>query len=375
MAIERLDYFPLGLAQDEAFCNRTSERAHLTHNMQTQKPTLLISPRRYGKTSLAVQALRDGDVPFAMIDFFVSPDSDSISAHVLNGVAELMTNIMKSSEKALKFAKEVFKNLEVSIDLGRLKLQLHPGSAAQQNPSLLIFDTLKQLEEALTKQKQKAALFFDEFQVLGQLKDSQGIEGAIRNVAQQSKSLSFLFSGSSRHLLSTMFDDRNRPLYLLCDRIHVTRIHSPEYLAFFDKAAQATWKKALPRETGEAILTLTAHHPYYVNVLCSRLFLKAELPTSMDAETTWHQYAQQERSRIAYDLNQLSVNQRKLLLALSSEAVGSITSQKFLQQHGLSGASSLQAMNVLVERDYVYQNDEGLFHILDPVLQYVLEYL
>ncbi len=374
MAEERLDYFPLGLAQDEAFCNRTRERAHLLSNMQTHKPTLLISPRRYGKTSLAIQSLRDGDLPFAMIDFFVSPDSESISAHVLNGVAELMTCVMKTSDKAAKFAKEVFKNLEVSLDLGRLKLQLHPSVASNENPSLLIFDTLKQLEEALAKQNQNAVLFFDEFQVLGQLKDSQGIEGAIRNVAQQSRSLSFLFSGSSRHLLSTMFDDRTRPLYLLCDRIQVTRIDKPEYLAFFDKAALATWRKSLPFETGEMILKLTAHHPYYVNVLCSRLFLKDTPPSTLDAETSWHHYALQERSRIAYDLNQLSVNQRKILLALAGEPVTSISSQKFLHQHGLSGASSLQAMNVLLERDYVYQNSKGVFYILDPVLQYVLKH-
>jgi hypothetical protein len=374
---ETIDFFPLGLASEGAFCNRVSERARLQRNFQGSRPCLLVSPRRYGKTSLAIQAIEDSKLDYVVMDFFIATDLTMITQAILNGVAELTTRIMKTPERALRAVQEIFKHLRLSLDLGRLKVILQPDSKQPENQVILILETLKQLEKWLSEQKKQAILFFDEFQVLGQFKESSALEGALRHMAQQSRAIGFLFSGSQRHLLSIMFDDRNRPLYLLCDRIQIDRIASKHYEDYFEHAAKqnSKWdpKIKLSPKLSQTILDLTESHPYYVNVLCSRLWAQTNIPTVEETQKRWHGYALEEKSRVAYDLNQLSVNQRKLMIALAKEEEVLITSQHFLQGAELSSASSLQAANVLLERDYLYLNANNKYCILDPLMRYVIK--
>lgn len=47
-----MEYFPLGLAEGKAFCNRVAERSKLQTNIELNRSTIVTSPRRYGKSSL-----------------------------------------------------------------------------------------------------------------------------------------------------------------------------------------------------------------------------------------------------------------------------------------------------------------------------------
>lgn len=99
------------------------------------------------------------------------------------------------------------------------------------DPANVIMESLQMLENILKKKGKKAVFFIDEFQEIGVLANSSGIEGAIRHVAQESENLCFVFSGSNRHILANMFDDRSSPLYMLCDRISIDRISVIEHVA------------------------------------------------------------------------------------------------------------------------------------------------
>lgn len=68
------EIFPLVIAQGEAFCNRKEEQALLNFNIRHLKHTLVIAPRRYGKTSLTMKVLEDMKVPSQNIDFFTITD-------------------------------------------------------------------------------------------------------------------------------------------------------------------------------------------------------------------------------------------------------------------------------------------------------------
>ena len=70
--------------------------------------------------------------------------------------------------------------------------------------------------------------FIDEFQELINIDDSKPIESAIRQVAQSTKYLTFIFAGSNRKLINFVFEDSSRPLYLLCEEVLLERIQ-PNY--------------------------------------------------------------------------------------------------------------------------------------------------
>ena len=87
-----------------------------------------------------------------------------------------------------------------------------------------ILNILERIEKLSKKYNKKLVLFFDEFQRIYQIAESHPIESVIRQVAQLTKTMSFIFSGSNRHLLYQIFNDRSRPFYKLCDRISLERI-------------------------------------------------------------------------------------------------------------------------------------------------------
>lgn len=124
------------------------------------------------------------------------------------------------------------------------------------------------------------------------LAHASGIEGAIRHVAQESENLRFIFSGSNRHILANMFDDRSSPLYMLCDRIAIDRIHKQDYIAYLNKIAKKTWKENLDSIAIDEIFKLTERHPYYMNVLCDKVWTYSEekLPTIEVINLAWQEY-------------------------------------------------------------------------------------
>src|SRR3990167_8911900 len=110
---EALDQFPLSIASGEAFCNRLDETARLKLCIEQRRPVLLVSPRRYGKTSLALHAIHQTKLPFAHIDFFSAVDEQDIERAILNGIGKLIGSMESLPKKALALAAEIFEGSRI----------------------------------------------------------------------------------------------------------------------------------------------------------------------------------------------------------------------------------------------------------------------
>jgi len=93
--------FPKTIAYDEAFCNREEERKRLRHNIESIQPTLVISPRRYGKTSLILRSIEEVRWPYAHLDLFLAFEEAKIVDRFLASIAKLVSQIIPLSIKAV----------------------------------------------------------------------------------------------------------------------------------------------------------------------------------------------------------------------------------------------------------------------------------
>src|SRR6185312_1965995 len=134
------------------------------------------------------------------------------------------------------------------------------------------------LEKLAAKNKKQVIVFFDEFQDILKVDDTQKLQAAIRAVAQHSHYVTYIFSGSSRMMLKKIFDDKNQPLYMLCNKILLERIKPEHFIQHIQKAAKNRWKHKLNEEIINIILSFTEAHPYYVNMLCQKLWDLKEGP-------------------------------------------------------------------------------------------------
>jgi uncharacterized protein len=361
--------FPLGLAQGLSFCNRIKERGHLMANIATLQPTLIMSPRRYGKTSLALKVLNDSKVPYTHIDLFSETDERDFEYSLLNGIGELITQLAGKPRAALNLAYDFFADLHIKVNIEKLgfSIQVDPKRG---KPVHTILKSLEKLDKLAKKKKQPVILFIDEFQKISDISSVSTLEGALRHVAQQSENIMFLFSGSNRHLLQKIFDDSTRPFYNLCDQIILQRISEKDYLHYIQKLSIKKWGDKLKKNIVLAILRCTCRHSYYVNLLCSRVWRCEKMPTVKVIENLWGEYVHEQKSRVASEVDLLSANQRRLMFMLARHgAQKEIMGTDFSNMSGLSVASIRQAINVLLKKDYVYQDSEGYYHILDPLFE------
>ncbi len=367
-----IDYFPLGLAQGEAFCNRQEEMQRLSSNIFHAKPTLIMSPRRYGKTSLALNTIVKSKLPFAHIDFFSEISLADIENSIMKGVGSAISQIIPAPQRALKTAQEFFAEMKVKLALqgsgATIEFERQPQEQHNLKSVLAKFDHLAQTH------RKKVVLFMDEFQRLSQIQGDISIEGTIRHIAQQSKNIVFIFSGSNRHLLKQMFEDKSRPFYKLCDRIILNRIAAEHYQTHIHHASKQTWRQIITEKVVELILSLTELHPYYVNLVCSRLWLNKKPPTLQEVKACWDQLAIEDRSQIAAELDLLSNNQRKLLISLARHGnTSALLSKEFSRLANLSTSSVAQALAVLEKKDYIYQDVAGCYQLIDPLMKKVID--
>ena len=371
-----MNHFPLDIAYGSSFCNRDKERLQLKKNINAVRHTVIVAPRRYGKSSLAIKTLEENKILYGDVDYFNAFTDELILKRTLKAVEALLARLFPIKNLATSAVKKVSEFL-TSVKLG---LQFGEAGASvsitptSENPLDTMLDVLEGLSKLLEKHNKKAVILMDEFQSIASAKNIAVIEALIRSVAQKSKNLTFIFSGSNRHLLTEMFEDRSRPLYKMCDKIHLDRISQQSYEPFLQAAAQESWKNLLDDKIINTILLCTQRHPYYVNRLCAKLWDADEKPTQANVESAWVDILKAEKGGIENDIELLGFNQRMLLNTLAQyKKVKAPTSQQFSVLSQLPSVSAGQAMKALVKKDLVYINSESCYRILDPLMEFYLQ--
>ncbi len=163
-----MNYFPTGLALGAAFCNRTQELKRLLQNVESTNPVLIMSPRRFGKTSLAMNAIKKIGYPYCHIDFYKSLTESDIELSILRGVSEVLSQIETTPKKLLNLATDFFADLHVRVVIEKKGLSIELGKQ-KKKPSDSILIALEKLHQLVKLKNKKAILFLDEFQTINVL--------------------------------------------------------------------------------------------------------------------------------------------------------------------------------------------------------------
>lgn len=365
------DYFPLGVAVGSSFCNRTQETSVLIDNITNGKHTLLMATRRYGKSSLALHALRLSKCPYVEIDFYMVTNEKIIESYILNGIVELIGKALGPVDKLLTSIKRYVKDLKPKIDIGTSIFKLELTSNVESDLASNVKEGLLLLEKLLEEKNKHAVLLMDEFQNVGIIAKGKGIEGAIRHVAQKTKHLTLIFSGSNRKLLKTMFEDETRPLYKLCWKITVKRIDIEHYQDHIQKAARLTWNQNLNDEVVNKILLLTERHPFYLNKLCDRLwtYYSDKLPVMSAVDSVWSEILDEEKSDAVKEISLLSLGQKVVLNQIAQGINLHLTSKQTMLELQMTSSSIITAIAGLEEKDIIEKIDDQ-YQIINPIVRF-----
>lgn len=363
--------FPSRIAKGGNFCNRVDEKKRIRNNINNIQHTLIVSPRRYGKTSLALQSIHEARVVHAYIQFFNAFRDEIVLKRFVDGLNQLLAEILPKSKKALLKFSELMSHATASFSVKGFSIELGIKTASK-SPVDIIKGYLYDIEKVLKKKKEYAVIFLDEFQDIVESDSSDELQAMLRDFAQITDYVTFIISGSHHHMLSKMFEDSNKPFYKLLDRIDLHRISEKDYSLFIQKLAEDRWNSKLPNEVINEVLLLTECHAYYVNRLCSKLWELNQIPNIKDVHRIWKLLAEEEFSAIANNISSLTKNQRIVLQTVAKyDVLKEPNSISFLNEVRLSARSVLLALEALKKTDHIERIKEG-YRVIDPVIKHVL---
>jgi len=341
---------------------RDDELAALRDRAARGRFVALYAPRRYGKTSLIgrlqADANRGQDLAVVVVDLEGCQVLDDLARRIADGYEQLPRT---ATGKFLAAGAAALRALRPTVDTP-------VGSVALAGPKPAASSTEKLLRlprEAAGKTGTRVLVVFDEFQTVANIANADAI---IRSQIQyQRERVSYLFSGSERHLLRAIFADRARPLYGQAEQFHLGPLPPEAAVALVTGKFAET-----DREVGRALsplVGLAAGHPQRLAFLADALWHQTGPGQSAD-ETTWAAALTRALRAAEPELravdSSLTPQQRKVvrLLAFGEPATGVAASRL-----DLGKGSAAQALSVLIDRSIAVPRDEhGPARLIDPLL-------
>jgi len=363
------------VATGDYFTNRVQELDEVTADVSTGQNIVIISPRRYGKTSLmfeAMRRLRERKILIAYIDLFKAPTKDRFTDLLANA---LFTGLISPLERAMKDAVALFQRLPLTprITIGPNGMPTFEFSATQRSRDIdrTIEELLALPGRIAAERGRGTAIVFDEFQEI--LAIDEHLPGVMRAVFQTQPDVAHVFLGSTKHLMHEVFTNRYQPLYKLAKPVILRPISTDAFAAFIQARFTSTGFTIEPAAC-QRVLAITGGHPHDTQELCYFLWAFAcamQLPSvaSDHVDTALTQVLDAESAHYITLWQELSAHQRQVLIAIAAEPTA-VYSEGYRQQHRLGPASSVQrSITRLVEDDLIEPASRGMYSISDVFLR------
>ncbi len=366
------ELFPLGVATGRAHCNRLREREELSGNVRDGVHTWIWARRRIGKTSLIEQVVRDlaPDIVTARLDLLVVHDANAFETRLRVALEQAGSHLPPRRQTSTSKLARAFSAFKPELSLGAFGLRLKLATPSQAGEGIV--EMLLALDDAAGAYGRRVAFVLDEFQQLSELQNGapRSLEGAVRHAVERARNVTYVFAGSRKHLLAPMFEDEERPLYRLCRKMTLERIGAEDYRNFLLGAGRTRWRRRVPDEAIDRILTLTSRHPHYVNALCAPLWRADAAPTTDDVEAMWARLVAEEGGVAAGRVARLAPSQRALLrgIAEAEHGVQHPTSHGFLSKLRLPVSTGVRARDALERDDLIQREEDGRWVLVDPAM-------
>lgn len=361
-----------GYYSPEYFCNRREETDRIIDALANGRNITIFSIRRLGKTGLIEHVFNKMKSDKKKNLFYL----DILSTTNLSGFVNLFATAVlgKLESKPEKFIKkigEIFSSI-------RPVISFDPVSGV---PSLHF--TIQSVEDAdrslekifayLRESGRKIIIAIDEFQQITNYPE-KNVEAVLRTHIQHAAGVNFIFSGSRKHLLLSIFSRYGNPFYQSTELMQLERISEKDYCTFiiskFEKG-----KKKINNTTALKILEVCRRHTYYVQFLCNRLYgLKdSNITESLVNSALESILKENEPIYISYR-NLLTEYQWRVLTAIAIEGNAKlITSKDFIARHNLGTPSSVHsAVKALLDKEMIYK-EGGDYFIYDLFMERWLE--
>ena len=370
MANENEAPFVFGVrVEGDTFTDRKEETNRLKMNFLYGVNTILISPRRMGKTSLVEKVssmVECESLKIAKIDAFgCRSENDFINAFATAVVRATSTKWEEWIENTKTFLSRFIPKISIGQDpLSDFSIAL------EYNKSNTVTEDILQLPETIAKQKGiKIVICIDEFQQIADFPDSLTFQKKLRSIWQLQRNVSYCLYGSKKHMMETMFQSQSHPFYRFGDIFYLNKIAESDWVEFICNRFKVTGKEISP-ELATEICSVTDRYSSYVQQLSWLVWLRTTFrATKEDVEYGIDHMLDACEPLFIQQTESLSSYQMNFLQALTDGVTTGFTRSEILNNYQLGTAANISRLKkALMEKDLIALTAPKKLQISDPIL-------
>lgn len=369
--MNKLSPFSFGhIVNLQSFTNRENDLEKLKKNLISGINTIIISPRRWGKSSLVAKTIQEinkenPNYKTVKIDLF-SANSEQEFLEIF--AREVIKAGSEKWEEWVNDTRQIFKNIVPKISIG-----IQPDSdfsltfdwEETQKHALEILNLAEILAE---KKGVKFIICIDEFQNLAQYPHYEALEKKMRSVWQQQKNVVYCLYGSKRHMMTDIFNKASKPFYRFGDLFLLQKIKQEKWVKFITENFQKT-KKEISENQAKDIAELMKNHSWYVQQFSYYIWSETDQIVSDEIfQNALERLIQSNTPLFQQIVEELSTTQINLIKAIV-KGEKQLSAKATLDKYQLgTSANVIRNKNILLQKDLIHK-ENGLYELLDPVFE------
>lgn len=336
-----------------SFCDREVELEALTGRMRSGIHAFVLSPRRYGKTSLLLEALRrfrkDGGRG-GYTNLLLCTTEAEVAGVVLTAVVREVLRPVGRTRRTIEDVAghlRVAPQIELSPD-GKVSLTLHPAIGTDRWYEVLE-DAIGLLER--TGERRPAALVIDEFQQVAEI-GPKGLGGAFKALADQARGTSLVFSGSRLSVMERLTRGRGAPLLGMGEAFSIEVVPEDDMSAHLVARAKRGGKR-LTRADARALYRRADGIPNDVQWLAHAAYEAAADTIDSEAiEAGLASIVRRQAGFFAERYESLAPSQRRIVRELARSPREKVYAKAFLDAVVVGNANAITtALRALAEQE------------------------
>ena len=249
------------IVEAEFFTDRIEEVAYISHFINSANHLILISPRRFGKSSVVAKAIKQS-----------GRKSITVNLQQITSIADLSAKLLREFFKVHPMERvkhlithfRVIPTVTTNLVTGLIDVSFQPGV----NPISLLEDVMELIEKAHTEQD-RLIVVLDEFQDI--LDIAPHLDKQLRSIMQTQKNINYILLGSQESMMTEIFERKKSPFYHFGELMRLSKLPRKEFHQYLSERLKSCFAESYD-ELANQILDYTGCHPYYSQQLASNIW-------------------------------------------------------------------------------------------------------
>lgn len=254
------------------FTDRVNEVAYIEQFIKSANHLVMISPRRFGKSSLVAKAVKES-----------GRKSITLNLQSVTSVSDLSAKLLREFFKVHPMERirhliahfRIVPMISTNPVTGAMDVSFQSGAPEE----VLLEDVLNLLERAHSE-KDRLIVVLDEFQ---EIKDiSSGLDRQLRSIMQEQKHINYILLGSQESMMTDIFENKKSPFYHFGELMRLGKLPRQDFYDYLVERLSAVFPESC-KVLADRILNFTECHPYYSQQLAANVWQIGVLqPKSVD---------------------------------------------------------------------------------------------